>query len=64
MQNLALATVTPARSKLAIASKDWHDDEGIPPNDGQQVERGWRFGWIDAVVILTVFTLLWLLIFL
>ncbi len=35
-----------------------------PQTTGQQVERGWRFGWIDAVVILTVFTLLWLLIFL
>ena len=33
-----------------------------PQTTGQQVERGWRFGWIDAVVILTVFVLLWLLV--
>jgi NitT/TauT family transport system permease protein len=31
-----------------------------PATTGQQVERGWRYGWIDAVVILTVFVLLWL----
>jgi NitT/TauT family transport system permease protein len=33
-----------------------------PETTGQQVERGWRFGWIDALVILTVFVLLWLLV--
>jgi NitT/TauT family transport system permease protein len=33
-----------------------------PETTGQQVERAWRFGWIDAVVILTVFVLLWLLV--
>ena len=33
-----------------------------PDTTGQQVERGWRFGWIDAIVILAVFVLLWLLI--
>jgi NitT/TauT family transport system permease protein len=33
-----------------------------PETTGQQVERGWRFGWIDAVVILAVFVLLWLLV--
>ena len=33
-----------------------------PETTGQQVERGWRFGWIDAIVVLTVFVLLWLLV--
>ena len=33
-----------------------------PETTGQQVERGWRFGWIDAIVILVVFVLLWLLV--
>jgi NitT/TauT family transport system permease protein len=33
-----------------------------PETTGQQLERGWRFGWIDAIVILTVFVLLWLLV--
>jgi NitT/TauT family transport system permease protein len=33
-----------------------------PETTGQQVERGWRFGWIDAIVILAVFALLWLII--
>ena len=33
-----------------------------PHTTGQQVERGWRFGWIDAIVILAVFALLWLLV--
>ncbi len=33
-----------------------------PQTTGQQLERGWRFGWIDAVVVLTVFVLLWLLV--
>jgi NitT/TauT family transport system permease protein len=33
-----------------------------PQTTGQQIERGWRFGWIDAVVILAVFVLLWLLV--
>jgi len=33
-----------------------------PETTGQQVERGWRFGWIDAIVILAVFALLWLVI--
>jgi len=33
-----------------------------PETTGQQVERGWRFGWIDAVVILAIFVLLWLLV--
>ena len=33
-----------------------------PQTTGQQVERGWRFGWIDAIVILAVFALLWLLV--
>jgi len=32
-----------------------------PETTGQQLERGWRFGWIDAIVILGVFVLLWLL---
>jgi NitT/TauT family transport system permease protein len=33
-----------------------------PQTTGQQIERGWRFGWIDAVVILAVFALLWSII--
>jgi NitT/TauT family transport system permease protein len=33
-----------------------------PQTTGQQVERGWRFGWVDAIVILAVFALLWLVI--
>jgi NitT/TauT family transport system permease protein len=33
-----------------------------PQTTGQQVERGSRFSWIDAIVILAVFTLLWLLV--
>ncbi len=33
-----------------------------PQTTGQQVERGWRFGWIDAIVILAVFVLLWSII--
>ena len=33
-----------------------------PETTGQQVERGWRYGWIDAIVILTLFTLLWALV--
>ncbi len=33
-----------------------------PDTTGQQLERGWRFGWIDAIVILAVFVLLWLLV--
>ena len=33
-----------------------------PQTTGQQIERGWRFGWIDAVVILAIFVSLWLLV--
>ncbi len=33
-----------------------------PETTGQQVERRWRFGWIDAIVILTIFVLLWSLV--
>src|SRR5258706_12752824 len=33
-----------------------------PETTGQQVSRGWRFGWIDAVVILAIFVLLWTLV--
>jgi NitT/TauT family transport system permease protein len=33
-----------------------------PQTTGQQLERGWRFGWIDAVVILAIFVLFWLLL--
>ena len=33
-----------------------------PETTGQQLERSWRHGWIDAIVILTVFVLLWLLV--
>ena len=28
---------------------------------GQQFEQGWRFGWVDAVIIMAVCVLLWLL---
>ena len=33
-----------------------------PQTTGQQLERTWRFGWVDAVVLLAVFALLWLLL--
>ena len=33
-----------------------------PETTGQQLERGWRFGWIDGIVILAVFVWLWLLV--
>jgi len=33
-----------------------------PQTTGQQLERGSRLGWIDAVVILTIFVTLWLLV--
>ncbi len=33
-----------------------------PQTTGQQVERSFGFGWIDAIVILTIFVLLWLLV--
>jgi NitT/TauT family transport system permease protein len=33
-----------------------------PQTTGQQVERAWRFGWIDVIVVLAVFALLWLLV--
>src|SRR5215470_11458705 len=33
-----------------------------PATTGQQVDRGWRFGWIDAAVVLAVFVLLWLVV--
>ena len=33
-----------------------------PQTTGQQLERGSRFGWIDAIVILAIFALLWLLV--
>ena len=33
-----------------------------PSTTGQQVERGRIFGWVDAIVILAVFVLLWLLL--
>src|SRR3977135_3280636 len=33
-----------------------------PQTTGQQVERAWRLGWIDAIVLLTIFVLLWLLV--
>ena len=35
-------------------------ERSYPQTTGQQIERGWRFGWIDLVVILAVFVLLWL----
>ena len=33
-----------------------------PQTTGQQVGRGGRFGWVDAIVILAVLALLWLII--
>jgi len=33
-----------------------------PETTGQQLGRGGRFGWIDAIVILTTFVLLWLVV--
>ncbi len=33
-----------------------------PETTGQQIEHGARFGWIDVIVILSVFVLLWLLV--
>jgi NitT/TauT family transport system permease protein len=33
-----------------------------PETTGQQVASGGRYGWIDAIVIVTVFVLLWLLV--
>src|SRR5262249_16252543 len=33
-----------------------------PATPGQQVARGWRFGWIDAMVVLAVFALLWMVV--
>src|SRR5450432_4819902 len=33
-----------------------------PETTGQQVAPGWRYGWIDAIVIVSVFALLWLLV--
>ncbi len=33
-----------------------------PETTGQQIERGWRFGWIDAIVILAIFVFLWSLV--
>jgi len=33
-----------------------------PQTTGQQVERGHRLGWIDPIVVLAVFALLWLLV--
>jgi NitT/TauT family transport system permease protein len=31
-----------------------------PETTGQQLSKGWRYGWIDAIVVLTVLALLWL----
>jgi NitT/TauT family transport system permease protein len=33
-----------------------------PQTTGQQVARHWQYGWIDAIVILAVFALLWLVL--
>jgi NitT/TauT family transport system permease protein len=33
-----------------------------PQTTAQQIGPGWRFGWIDAIVVLAVFVLLWLLV--
>ena len=50
------------RLSVAFASDAGHDGRPYPETTGQQVERGWRFGWIDAIVILAIFVLLWLLV--
>ncbi|MCC6193236.1 MAG: ABC transporter permease subunit [Burkholderiales bacterium] len=33
-----------------------------PETTGQQVERSWRLGWVDALVLAAIFALLWLVI--
>ncbi len=33
-----------------------------PPTTAQQLEGGWRFGWVDLVVLLAIFALLWALV--
>jgi NitT/TauT family transport system permease protein len=33
-----------------------------PPTTAQQLEGGWRFSWVDLVVLLAVFSLLWALV--
>ena len=33
-----------------------------PPTIAQQLERGWRFSWVDLVVLVAVFVLLWALV--
>ena len=33
-----------------------------PQTTGQQVRRGWHFGWVDAAVVVGVFLLLWLIL--
>jgi NitT/TauT family transport system permease protein len=33
-----------------------------PETTAQQVRRGWRLSWIDAIVVLAVFVLLWLIL--
>ena len=32
-----------------------------PETTAQQVRRGWRLSWIDAIVVVAVFVLLWLI---
>jgi NitT/TauT family transport system permease protein len=33
-----------------------------PETTAQQVRRGWRLSWVDAIVVLAVFVLLWLIL--
>jgi NitT/TauT family transport system permease protein len=33
-----------------------------PPTTAQQLEGGWRFSWVDLVVLLAIFALLWALV--
>ncbi|HXZ48862.1 MAG TPA: ABC transporter permease subunit [Usitatibacter sp.] len=33
-----------------------------PPTTAHQLEGGWRFGWVDLVVLLAIFALLWALV--
>src|SRR5579862_4858844 len=33
-----------------------------PETTSEQISRGWRHGWIDALVVLAILVLLWLLV--
>ncbi|MGE5615989.1 MAG: ABC transporter permease [Bacillota bacterium] len=38
------------------------DPRPYPPTNAQQIAQGFRFGWVDLVVLLAVFALLWALV--